>query len=117
MIHDVGTSPQQTPGLPGSGTPTATADSKGYLADPLDTGTVQLIYRSTQTTMKSFSPQLCLDLVDKLSEDQMALELGRTCDEKLIKARGKLRKSNTLIDHFKQVVIEDSNDLTHDLKN
>ena len=80
MIHDVGTSPLQTSGLPGSGTPTATADSKGYLADPLATGTVQLIDKSTQTTMKSFSPQLCLDLIDTLSEDQMTLELWRTCD-------------------------------------
>ena len=115
MIHDVGTSPLQTSGLPGSGTPTATADSKGYLADLLATGTVQLIDKSTQTTMKSFSPQLCLDLIDTLSEDQMTLELWRTCDEKLIKARGKLRKSNALVDHFKQVVLEDSNDLTHDL--
>ena len=73
MIHDVGTSPLQTPGLPGSGTPTATADSRGYLADPLDTSTVlQLHDKSTQTTMNSFSPQLCLDLVDMLSEGQMS---------------------------------------------
>ena len=115
-----GTSSQLSNGLPGSGTPTATVSSQqGYLADPQNTGTqlvVDKIDRSTQTNIRCFSPQLCIDLVDKLSDAQMSCELERIYDKSYAEIRNTPRKKNfSLKQHFTSVLMTDGDTLTHRL--
>ena len=106
-------------GLPGSGTPTATVSSKeGYLADPQSAGTqIVKIDCATQTNIRCFSPQLCIDLVDKLSDKQMDDEILRIYDDKsYVALRDTSRKKEfSLKQHFTRVLMTDGDALTHRL--
>ena len=106
-------------GLPGSGTPTATVSSKeGYLANPQSAGTqIVKIDCATQTNIRCFSPQLCIDLVEKLSDKQMDDEILRIYDdESYVALRNTPRKKEfSLRQHFTRVLMTDGDALTHRL--
>ena len=111
-------------GLPGSGMPTATVSSKeGYLAKPQSACTQLVkIDCATQTNIRCFSPQLCIDLVDiydKLSDKQMDDEILRIYDDKsYVALRDTPRKKEfSLKQHFTRVLMTDGDALTHRLNN
>ena len=115
-----GTASQHINGLLGSGMPPATIKSKeGYLANSTCTGTnpvlVDRVDQGTQTHIRCFSPQLCIDLVDTLSDEQITGELARIHDDigAFIETRcTKKKRENSLKQHFKHVLMTDGDTLT-----
>ncbi|KAL5267676.1 hypothetical protein ACHWQZ_G004653 [Mnemiopsis leidyi] len=109
-----GTSSQQDTGRLGSGMPTATIPTKeGYLANHNYTGTSNRVDKATQTNIRCFSPRLCMNLVDSLTEQQVHDELSRIYSKDYINIRNTPRKQKfSLQQHYVSVLMTDGDTTT-----
>ena len=112
-----GTSPHKDPGQLGSGQPTATVPKEGYLANQQNTGEVPTkIDQATQTSIRCFSPRLCLDLVGNLTEQQLQAEISRVYPRDYVGIRNTPRKQRfSLRQYYASVLMTDGETLTNQL--
>ena len=112
-----GTSPHKDPGQLGSGQPTATVPKEGYLANQNNTGEVPTkIDQATQTSIRCFSPRLCIDLVGQLTEQQLKAEISRVYPRDYVDIRNTPRKQRfSLRQYYASVLMTDGETLTNQL--